>query len=669
MLQPPSGTVTFLFTDIEGSTKLWESSPDAMREALALHDEIVRASIEANGGTVFKTIGDAFCAAFHTATEAVAAALDAQLSLFAQPWGDAPPLHARIALHSGAADARDGDYFGQPVNRVARLLAAGHGGQTLLSAVAQELVRGYLSVGCSLLDLGEAILKDLARSERVYQLNHPDLPFAFPPLRIPSGGELLNNLPQQLTSFVGRETELARVGELLSNRLLTLVGAGGAGKTRLAMQAAAGLPAGGRGDGVWLVELAAVTDPSLVPSAVGQALRVKEAAGQTMRQTLIGALAAKSLLIVLDNCEHLLDACSSLATDLLRSCPGVHILATSREPLRVAGEQVYRVPSLSVPKPGKVQEHTAGALSRYDSVRLFLERAKAAQPSFSISDANAPAVAQLCYRLDGIPLAIELAAARVRALPVEQLTARLDARFRLLVGGTRASLPRQQTLRALIDWSYDLLSEQEQLLLSRLSVFAGGWTLDAAENVCIGRGVDEWEVLDLLTSLTDKSLVVYEDEEAEHAGYRYRLLETIRQYAAERLTASGNAAAQEVYLRHSEWCALLAQEADAHLTAAIEARWLDRLGSEHDNLRAALRRHEQAPLPDSGGAMLSLAAALRIFWHVRGHYSEGRAWLSKALQRASAPEGLEPGERNPQARALLPLRAKGLNGAGRLAGA
>ena len=525
MRQPPTGTVTFLFTDIQGSTSLWESDPDAVRPALARHDQIVRQAITQHSGYVFKTVGDAFCAAFPTAPEALQAAHMAQLALTDETWQTETALRVRMALHMGNAEERDGDYFGPPLNRVARLMAAGHGGQTLLSAATQELTRDALPSSASLLDLGPHRLKDLGRPETVFQLLHPSLPAEFPPLSSLDNPSLPNNLPQQVTSFIGREAQVAQVKALLTKtRLLTLTGAGGSGKSRLSLQVAAD-PLDGEGDGVWLVELAGLSDPALVPQAVTGVLGVQEAAGKTVQQALVDWLKPKRLLLILDNCEHLVAACATLAADLLRNCPNIHILASSREPLAVAGEQTYRVPSLSLPDPKQAQ--TVEGLSQYEAVRLFIERAQAVQPSFSVTDASASAVAQVCFHLDGIPLAIELAAARVRSLSAEEINARLDNRFRLLTGGLRVALPRQQTLRALIDWSYDLLTETEKSLLRRLSVFAGGWTLEAAEVVCAGEPVEDFEVLDLLTALVDKSLVV---AEPAGDGTRYRLLETIRQY-------------------------------------------------------------------------------------------------------------------------------------------
>ena len=658
---PPIGTVTFLFTDIEGNTKIWQDQPGVMRPAHARHDAILRQAITGNGGFVFKTIGDAFCAAFATAPEALAGALAAQIALADEPWGTETPLLVRMALHTGSADERDGDYFGQPLNRVARLLTAGHGGQTLLSLTAQELTRDTLPIGATLMDLGAHRLKDLARSETVFQLQHPALPADFPPLRSLDNPALPNNLPQQPTSFIGRETQVAEVKVLLGKtRLLTLTGAGGSGKTRLSLQVAADL-LDGKGDGVWLVELAALADPALVPQAVANVLGVKEQAGKTMGQSLVEWLKPKRLLLVLDNCEHLVVACASLAADLLRSCPNVHILASSREPLNVAGEQTYRVPTLTLPNPKQAQ--TVESLSQFEAVRLFIDRAQAVQSSFSVTDTNAPAVAQVCFHLDGIPLAIELAAARVRSLSVEEINRRLDQRFRLLTGGSRDTLPRQQTLRALVDWSYDLLTKSEKALLCRLSVFAGGWTLSAAEAVCTGEPVEDWEVVDLLTTLSDKSLVV---AEAAGDGTRYRLLETVRQYGGDRLAGRGETEAMQN--AHLSWCVALAEEGYQQLAGPEQAVWLSRLEAEHDNLRAGLswglsreerlqgERSNEDGLRFANEDGLRFAASLWLFWSRRGHLSEGRRWLGLVLARADATGG----------EASL-ARAKVLLGAGYLA--
>jgi class 3 adenylate cyclase len=483
----PTGTVTFLFTDIEGSTRLWDRYPETMRQALARHDALMKEAIEKHHGHVFKTIGDAFCAAFATASDAVMAAVAAQkalenLQLTDDKTEESLPLRVRMALNTGTAEERDGDYFGPTLNKVARLLAAGHGGQILLTASAEAVVAGQLPDSISLVDMGSQRLKDLQLPEHVHQLRHPDLQAEFPPLRALNAS---NNLPIQVTSFVGREREIAEVKRLFEKtRLLTLTGSGGAGKTRLSLQVAAEMMEQNP-DGVWLVELAPLSDPNLVPQTVATVLNVREEPGRPITQTLVDFLKTRSLLLLLDNCEHLLTACANLADTILRNCPKAYILASSREGLNIPGETTYRIPSLSLPDTRETL--TPENLMQYEAVQLFVERAQSAQPSFVVTPQNAAAVGQLCVRLDGIPLAIELAAARVKAMSVEQIASRLDDRFRLLTGGSRTALPRQQTLRALIDWSYDLLSEQEQTLLRRLSVFAGGWTLEAAEKVCSDR--------------------------------------------------------------------------------------------------------------------------------------------------------------------------------------
>jgi predicted ATPase/class 3 adenylate cyclase len=641
------GPVTFLFTDIEGSTRLWDEHPDAMREALRHHDDLLRDCIESDGGRVFKTMGDAFCAVFANPRGAVQAVLAAHqwLPALTLETPDGPlPLKVRMALHTGVMEERDGDYFGQPLNRVARLLAIGHGGQVLLSLAAAELVRDHLPAGVSLSDLGEHQLKDLGRPETVFQLGHPDLVAAFPPLRSLDNPELKHNLPRQPTRFIGRDKELDEVKALLGrSALVTLTGSGGCGKTRLALQVGAEaleqFP-----DGVWLVALGAISDPFLVPQTVASALGLKELPGKSLTQAIADYLKSRELLLLLDTCEHLLDACASLADMLLHSCPGARVLATSREGLGIAGELAYRVPSLPAPDPQ--HDTTLFAVERYEAVQLFVERAQFHQPQFAVTNRNAPAVASVCHRLDGIPLAIELAAARVRAMPVEQIEQRLDQRFRLLTGGSRTALPRQQTLRALIDWSYNLLNDREKGLMCRLSAFAGGWTLEAAEQVCEGDAVEEWEILDLLTSLVDKSLVIYLEE---HGSARYRLLDTVRQYARDRLL---ECAAGEIWRdRHLEFFLALGEEAEPHLQEAEQAEWLTRLEAEHANLRAALEWSEAAPGRAEQG--VRLGASIWRFWQVHGHLSEGRERLARALASEEACDASR--------------RARALDGAGVLA--
>lgn len=621
---PPVGTVTFLFTDIEGSTRLWEEQPSAMRGLLAKHDALLESTIRSWGGNVFKTIGDAFCAAFATAPSALEAALEIQLELTREARESGKGLNVRAALHTGSVELRGSDYFGLAVNRVARLLAVAHGGQTLLSDVARNLCQDALPSAVVLKSLGEHRLRDLARPETIYQLVHPGLTQEFAPLRTLDNPDLPNNLPPQTTSFIGRAREIEQIETLLDKtRLLTLTGAGGCGKSRLALQVTAdrleGYP-----DGAWLVELAALTDGSLVPQAVAAVLSVAEEAAKPLTATLGERLRPRTLLLVLDNCEHVLAECATLADSLLRAAPKIKLLVSSREALGIAGELVYKVPSLSVPLES--ESATPDSLSHYESVRLFIERAQSHRTDFSVTNANAPAVAQLCLRLDGIPLAIELAAARIRSLSIEQIAERLNDRFRLLTGGSRTALPRQQTLRALVDWSYGLLNDAEKCVLHRLAVFAGGWDMDAAESICECGAVEQWEVLDLLTSLADKSLVQVDDRDG---ATRFRLLETVRQYVIEKLEESGGAAeAREAHFSH--FLRLSTQESPA-TRGLDQAAYLKRMAEEQENLRAALDW-------GSGDDLLRMTTYLGRFWHVRGQRTEGATRLQAALSDRAAHE-------------------------------
>lgn len=615
----PASPPTFLFTDIEGSTKLWEQRPEAMRLALARHDALMHAEIAGRQGRVFKTIGDAFCAVFGSAPDALEAALAIQAALFS--WNSAeaemPPLRVRMALHAGHAEERDGDYFGPALNRTARLLAIGHGGQTLLSAAARDAACGGTPPEVRLLDLKSHRLKDLSQPEHVWQASWMGLPQEFPPLR--SLGA--NNLPVQLTSFVGREAALAEVKILMDRqRLLTLVGPGGAGKTRLALQAAAeSVP----DDGVWMVDLAPLTDPTLVTQAVASVLNVGEEPERPLLRTLADSLRSKQMLLILDNCEHLLDAAAALVQSLLQSCPGVRLLATSRERLGLTGEQAYPVPSLALPSFDLPQ--TALSVGSSEAGRLFLDRA-ALFPGFAVTDSDAPALARLCRRLDGIPLALELAAARTRSLTVEQIDARLDQRFRLLTGGSRTALPRHQTLQGLMDWSYELLLPRERHLLAALSVFSGGWTLAAAEAVCTDEETEDWEVLDLVTSLVDKSLVVFDSQ-------RYRLLETVRLYARSRLDESPDAGAART--RHARYFLALGQEMEPQFYDPDAAAAFNQVETEHDNFRAALAWFQTK---GDAAEALHLATSLLRFWQVRGYLSEGRGILEAAVSLNSRGE-------------------------------
>jgi predicted ATPase/class 3 adenylate cyclase len=510
---PPTGTVTFLFTDIEGSTKLWEDNAPAMQAALARHDELLRWAIEERGGYVFKTVGDAFCAAFPTAPDALETALESQQRLLEEQWSQmSGPLKVRMALHTGAAEERDGDYFGPAVNRVARLLSAGHGGQVLLSAASQEMVRDQLPAGAALIDLGERRLKDLFRPERVFQLIAPGLPPEFPPLKTLEARP--NNLPLQPTPLVGREREVEEICKRLRSeevRLLTLTGPGGVGKTRLALQAGADLLED-FGDGVFFVSLATITDPELVSSAIAGPLGVKESAQQSLMESLKSYLHHKHLLLVLDNFEQVLEG-APLVGELVGACPKLKVLTTSRTPLSLYGEHEYSVSPLALPDPH--QPPSVERLTQYEAVRLFIERAQAAKVGFSVRDENAPAIAEICHRLDGLPLAIELAAARIKLLPPEAMLARLGNRLKLLKGGARDLPERQRTLRGTLEWSYMLLDEGEKTLFGRLSVFAGGRTLEAIEAVCDAEGDLGVEVLDGVESLVNNSLLLrQEDEEA-----------------------------------------------------------------------------------------------------------------------------------------------------------
>jgi predicted ATPase/class 3 adenylate cyclase len=560
----PSGTVTFVFTDIEGSTGLWESAPEAMRAALERHDTILRGAIKDSGGQVFSTGGDGLAAVFARAGDAIIAASTAQAALAAEAWPDKAPVRVRMAVHTGEAVERDGDYFGPAVNRAARLMAMGHGEQVLVSHTTEQLVSGSLATGLDFTDLGEHRLRDLSRPERIFQLRAPGCETEFPPLR--SLDAARTNLPVQLTSFVGRDDDVKIVGTLVGeHRVVTLTGVGGVGKTRLALQVAAeqldAFP-----DGVWLIELAPLGESSRVVEALAAALSVEPTPAKTIEQAILDKLKSSSVLLVLDNCEHLLDEARRIVGNLVRAAPRVVVLATSREPLGAPGEQVVPLPSLNPES----------------AVRLFAERAVAVDASFTLGDSDRELVEHLCRRLDGIPLAIELAAARVRMFSPAELAEHLDQRFRLLTGG-RGAVERHHTLRAAIDWSYDMLAESERAVFDRLSVFWGGCTLAAAQAVCSSDAVDELEVVEALSSLIDKSLLAV--DRSDHAT-RYRQLETVRQYAEERLAASGDA--DTVRERHARYFAAFAREAARGLWSSDEVAWAQRVESDLDNVRAAV---------------------------------------------------------------------------------
>jgi predicted ATPase/class 3 adenylate cyclase len=616
----PTGTVTFLFTDIEGSTKLARQHADQWENLRARHHAILQVAIKENNGYIFQIIGDAFCATFNKSGEALDAAIKAQQGLQNEAWGDVA-IRVRMGIHTGEAELQeDGQYQGYiALSLVQRIMSAGNGGQVLISGATENLLRGQLPKGVDLLDMGRHNFKDVPHAVRVFQANAPDLLRDFPPLR--TFDILPNNLPTQLTSFVGRERELTDVKKLLhETHLLTLIGPGGTGKTRLALEVAGGLldqyP-----DGVWLVELARILDPALVPRTTAIAIGLRDEPKRPVIDMLCDYLQRKKMLIILDNCEHLVDACAQMADRILHAASGLRVLASSREALGIAGEVTYRVPSLGLPD----MEHLPAleSLSQYEAVKLFIDRATSAIPDFKVTNENAPALAQICHRLDGIPLAIELAAAKTHVLGVEQIAKRLDDRFRLLTGGSRTALERHQTLRAAVDWSYNLLLEGEQVLFRRLAVFVGGWTLEAAESVCANEtGAN---VLDRLEQLINKSLIITEEE---HGVSRYHMLETIRQYANEKLVESGES--ESVRDEHLGFFLELAETAAPYLIRPEQLKWLAKLDSDYENLRVAL---ELALDKDSAEASLRMCAALGKFWVMRSYWIEGSRWLAKALAK------------------------------------
>ena len=621
----PSGTVTFLFTDIEGSTKLAQQYPDAMPVLLARHHEILRQAVQVQNGYIFQNEGDSLAVAFHSALDALNAASNAQRMLQSENWSPSP-IKVRMGIHTGAAKLNDSTaptiYTGYTtLAMTSRVMSAGHGGQILLSGATYELVHNSLPANTELIDLGEKRLKDLLQLEHLYQLNTAGLPTSFPTLKTLDIS--LTNLPSQLSTFLGREKEVEQIKQRLEkNRLVTLTGSGGVGKTRLSIQVATEL-LNDYPNGVWLVELAPITDSGLVAQTVCATLEIAPQGNTPALRVLTEYLKQKKILLVVDNCEHLIDACAQLCETLVHMCPNLWIVTSSREALGVEGENAYRVPSLSLPNPHDKLE----MIEKSEAVKLFIERANTVLPGFGLTSINAPVIAQICQRLDGIALAIELAASRVKLLKVEQIAARLDDAFRLLTGGSRTALPRQQTLRALIDWSYNLLSDEEKTVMRRLSVFVGGWALEAAESVC-----DNTNMLDLLTHLVDKSLISV-DLEHEYEP-RYYLLETIRQYAREKLTESGES--EILRNRHMAYFCRLIERFEPGLRGSDQVALFDSLEMELDNLRAAL----EWALDHNISEGLRLASKLRWFWHLRNHRRDGIGWLDKFLGAEAERHGL-----------------------------
>lgn len=633
----PIGTVTFLFTDIEGSTLLWETKRGDMSLALSRHDALLLKAIELHGGHVFKTGGDSFYAAFHTATQALMAAIDAQVGLQEEQWPNGLEIRVRMAMHTGTAELRNNDYFGPTLNRTARLLSSCHGGQILSSMATAELIRDSMPADVQLRDLGEHRLKDLIRSERIFQVNIPFLQQEFARLNTLDGTR--HNLPILSTSFIGREKELSELNDLVTQSpLTTLTGTGGAGKTRLSLQLCAELvdkfP-----DGIWFVELAGSTKSSDVLENVASTLGVVEEPGRNRSEALIEFLRDKRILILLDNCEHLIQASAELVASILRRCPNVKVLATSREVLGISGERQYRLRALSTPpvhskRKGASQStnEASAELTQYDSVKLFIDRALLNDHTFLVTNANAPAVAEVCSRLDGIPLAIELAAARLGSLTVEEINHRLHDRFKLLKSNNRTVLPRQQTLRALVAWSYDLLNEAEKAVLSWLSVFSGGFDLSMVE--CMSKHLpvlaDEL-VIDVLSSLVDKSLVLVERTQEL---VRYRLLQTIREYAHEILVESGEL--KEAQYAHLEAIYQFSCQAGSQLDGPNQTQWLGLTDLEFDNIRAALTY--SILLGDRNDFGIQIAIHLKHFFRLRCHWAEGKSWLEQLLAIPRPPE-------------------------------
>ena len=623
MAELPNGTVTFLFTDIEGSTRLWERDAVAMRAAVARHDALLSAAIAAHQGTAYKHVGDAVQAAFSTATDAMAAAVEAQRALAADPWPETGPLRVRMALHAGeAAPDAHGDYHQvSALNRLARLLATGHGGQVLLTETVRRAIGGRLPEGVELIDLGKHRLRDLLEPEQVSQAGIDGLPAHFPPLK--SLERHPTNLPVQPNALIGRDRDIADLHRLLTDatgRLVTLTGPGGIGKTRLALQAAAEL-LDHFVDGVFWVDLAPLADPRLVMPTIAATLGVREMGTLSLRDALVAYFADKQVLLVLDNYEHLL-AAAPVTADLLAAAPHLRVLATSRAPLRLQAEREYPVPPLPLPTAG--QEQSLDELSGVAAIALFTQRAQAVKPDFALSEDNAQTVAAICQRLDGLPLAIELAAARVKVLPPAALLARLERRLPLLAGGALDLPARQQTLRNTIAWSYDLLARGERKLFRRLAVFAGAATLEAVEAVANSEsGLD---VFAGVTGLIEQSLL--RPAEGLESKPRFGMLETIREYALEQLTTSGEA--EEMRQRHATWCVHFAERVAQMSRGGFFGNPQDvaELEAEYANLRAALTW-----LTEAGNAKeaLRLAAALGGFWNLRGHMADGRSWLERTL--------------------------------------
>jgi predicted ATPase/class 3 adenylate cyclase len=635
----PTGTVSFLFSDIEGSTRMIQELGDAFRPMLERHNQIVHESALGHRGEIVKNEGDGFLVVFQSALDAVASAVDVQRRLTAEPWEASHPVRVRIGVHTGEGKLGGSDYVGIDVHRAARIGDCGHGGQTLLSEPTARLTEFALPEDTHLEDLGTHKLRDLTHEEHIYQLSIKGLPQDFPPLRTLTASK--GNLPVRDLTLVGRSMERRTVAEALEDRrLVTLTGPAGVGKTTLALKVAEDLSAGFE-DGVWMVEVSRVPEEGLLSASVARQLHITENPLQSITDTLISRLAKARSLLILDGCEHLIDAVAKLVDALLQGTTELKILATSREWLSIREEHLVQLAPLAVPGP---DVRGVTEIAEYDSVAMFVSRARLVQPTFALTASNAGQVAEVCRRLDGIPLAIELAAARLKVLSVSQLVDRLDQQFALLAGTARDLPPHQQTLETTLDWSYDFLGSAERALFTRLSVFTGGFTLDAAETVCAGGPVAKEHVMNLLGRLVETSLVMA----AEGEPIRYRLLEPIGHYARMRLEESEGT--RDLRDRHAAFFLALAEEGDKEILGAEQQIWADRLDRDRYNLRAALNWLHSSGRHDDAMAM---AGALRWFWVIKREVSDGAEWLDRTLAHRDGVEAA--------------VVARALNGAGLLA--
>ncbi len=637
----------FLLTDIEGSTRMWEEAPGEMKTALLRHDEILRQCIDEEQGHLLRAMGDAFFASFATVGAAVRTALNAQLRLSQEQWPEAVPIRVRMALYMATGKVQYAEE-NSLLNRAAALLAAAWGGQILVQGEMQGVIRQTLPAEAFLKEMGMHRLRDLSAPMQVLQMCHPALQANFPPLRSLDSSELPNNLPCQLTSFIGRTGDIEQIRQMLGKtRLLTLTGVGGCGKTRLALQSASA-QSGNFPQGIWLVSLAPLSSGDMAVRELANTLQIRETFDCPLLQAVAQYLQGRQVLLILDNCEHIVKECAKIAETLLQRCASLKIMATSREPLNIQGEAVWRVQPLSIPPQEDIC--SMQSILQHESVMLFTERARHARADVHFSQADMPLLKSICRRLDGLPLALELAAARMRSLTLPELNKRLEDRFRILTGGSRHALQQHQTLRALIDWSYNLLSQQEQELLRALSVFNGSWGVQAAQHICFDGALEEWETEELITSLIDRSLIQQENN-------RYVLLETIRQYASEKLQPPEATHLQD---RHAEYFYEFVMQIAAELKGNGVQQALMRCSQEYDNIRAALKYGISRP--ELYTATLLMSASLWSYWHMQGRMEEGLEYLKTILKAASAE-----GEETNASEKLELAQAKAYNSAGILA--